>query len=730
MIYSKSDPQNIPWIKKFEVTVVEKSNHFKLQVNISSKQSSRSNADLIFSSNANSTSSKNKHWRIKNRISLINDSGKSTFDFKLNEKDLNKVLRLQVRYKENNEQHESERILLFSQVMVNLTDDTDNTALFPERKLDQYKNRIDTGVCFSGGGTRAMILAMGQMRYLHKKGYAKEIGYYSSVSGGSWAASIYGFAPQNNSSKLLGSYIDASESSKLINTSEVPEMAYGTKSLTFISNLLCSLAPLIKNKNKNYTNEMLSRWWIEAVGITFLAKNELSTPFSESLESFTLNNSSLQTILENQGSLQKIEEKKFRFMNTKRENGFYPPYYIANGLILRPTEGRNGMYIPYEYTPLYQGAGFDGKLDRSKLRIGGGNLPMFAFDTEVISKLKDGKVWVMRQNSNSLASLTTATGISSSAFAGATSSDGIINMLSLLKFLLSFVNSHSNKELQDQLNTFIKTLSEQLPNDSSFLKNWDYNEFYKNFTKKNISDTITFIIDHLDNLTPKANYFSPAQAKTTTENQLFNFGDAGLSDNFGLMALLRRKVKRIVVFVNTETEFNYQKSTPEIDTVIGAFFGMAQKDDPIQGIHLENMQVFDKALFKNLINDFKKCQEKGETLVSKNTLKVLPNKNWDVSGNYEVEILWHYNCRPKNWENEMDTNALEKLDTKGIQVLEKYSAGIIPPGKFPFYKTFPATLLGLNPFEINMLANIAEWNLIQTDDLLSEFLQIKEALTV
>lgn len=725
-MYPNYDPENIPWIRKFDVSVTEKSNHFNLQVTIDTIYSSRGSATFSISKNINSINPNDKHWHTKSKDFINNDNGKTTFNLKLKESDLNDVWRIQIHYSENNEHYEYQRILLFSELNVNLVENNDNSSLFPERKLPQYKDRVDTGVCFSGGGTRAMLLAMGQMRYLHNKGYAKNIGYYSSVSGGSWAASIYGFAPQNNINKLLGTYTTPNKSSDLINNSEIPEMALGTQNLQFLSTLVCNLASYIKNKDEKDTNQTLNRWWIESIGLAFLASNNLSTPFNESLESFTLDQFSLDSILENQGSLQQVKEKQFRFVNTKRENGSYPPFYIANSLMLRPTNGRNGLYIPYEYTPLYQGAGFNGMLDYSNTHIGGGNLPMYAYDTEVISKVKDNKVWVMRQTANSLANLTTATGTSSSAFAGATSSDGIINILKLIRFILSYVNSLTSEQFTQQINNYKDSLTEQLTQNNSLLESWNKSGLANHFTKEELSETISFILNHIDDLTPKANYFSPAKAQTSLENTLFNFGDAGLSDNFGLMALLRRQVKKIVVFVNTETQFEYKQNDSVIDETVKAFFGIAPKDDTITGIHLENMQVFEKKLFNELINDFKRCQEKGETLVSKSTYRVSKNAHWDIINEYDVEILWHYNCRPANWENEINNNALEILDTKGIQEIKPLKN----PGKFPHYGTFAATILGLNSFEINMLANIAEWNLAQTDHLLSELLQVKETASV
>ena len=76
---------------------------------------------------------------------------------------------------------------------------------FPEASLELKK----TGVCFSGGGTRAMTCAAGQMKALYDLDLWQHFGYISSVSGGTWASSIFTYyevtedGPQNDS-ELLG----------------------------------------------------------------------------------------------------------------------------------------------------------------------------------------------------------------------------------------------------------------------------------------------------------------------------------------------------------------------------------------------------------------------------------------------------------------------------------------------------------------------------------------------
>lgn len=64
---------------------------------------------------------------------------------------------------------------------------------------DLIRRTPNTGICFSGGGTRALTAAMGQLRGLGLKreqgglDLMKNVRYISCVSGGSWASTAYTF---------------------------------------------------------------------------------------------------------------------------------------------------------------------------------------------------------------------------------------------------------------------------------------------------------------------------------------------------------------------------------------------------------------------------------------------------------------------------------------------------------------------------------------------------------
>src|SRR5687767_4767891 len=64
------------------------------------------------------------------------------------------------------------------------------TYTWPEQLAGVKPN---VGICFSGGGTRALSATMGQLRGLLSFGGLNNVDYISCVSGGSWASTAFAY---------------------------------------------------------------------------------------------------------------------------------------------------------------------------------------------------------------------------------------------------------------------------------------------------------------------------------------------------------------------------------------------------------------------------------------------------------------------------------------------------------------------------------------------------------
>ncbi len=745
-MFDANDPLHCDWIKSFEVTVSRPLlfEPFYLNVYFTADYPHPDATITIVSSDTKTFDKHDLRHAHRHRIASNNVSGKTGVPLK--ESDLNRFWSVRLTFVDNDGVERCfDRDILFGQIDV-LNPTHDRETLFPERVHPAYEHRKDTGVCFSGGGTRAHLLAAGQMRFLQKYGHDKKIGYYSSVSGGSWASSIYTFASKANIEGLLGQWVEPENAKKRLKQKTIPTINRGASSGVFFASLLFNLVLTIRQQFAEHpeaasdvdatflerfsvaVDEFMrvppDRLWIEAVNLAFLVPNlPLSLTDRVIESSFTLDNASHEAIKQNSGQLQSQILNMLQANYSPHED--YPPYYIANSLMLRPQTGRADHYIPYEYTPLYQGAGFQGDWSTGtfkSMKIGG-HSPMFSYDTTLISEVSKNKAWVMRQQFDSHASLATATGTSSSAFAGATSvlsQPSLIPVEKVLNSLLDADGNSLNLNGYESLYDLIKDtglLDASDPSQAAVLKV---------FAEDNdpLTQLITSAIKYLGidglvrKMTPNANYFSPIRAESKVKNTQVNFGDAGLSDNFGLMALLRRGVKKIIVFVNTGTELELLDKpldsgvTSTIDQGMAAFFGKADQPMDVSGVRFDGMEVFDGAKFANLEKQLLDCKARKEPQVARTKLRVKTNKRWDVPESPQVDILWYYNCRPESWEEAVGKQVIKALDKEGTKHI----------GKFPFYETFKVTILGTQAFESNLMTDIAQWNLETTKDNVEDLL--------
>ena len=139
----------------------------------------------------------------------------------------------------------------------------DHGQVFAEQQTALVHRTDNTGVCFSGGGTRAQCATVGQLRALSQLGLLSELRYISSVSGGSWASSAF----------LWGS--SAHEDSALLGAHTRPE-DIDLDELKGVIPADCILSTATTNLEKAFWQQHKAgtpgpRLWTEAVGAVYLA---------------------------------------------------------------------------------------------------------------------------------------------------------------------------------------------------------------------------------------------------------------------------------------------------------------------------------------------------------------------------------------------------------------------------------------------------------------------------
>ena len=224
-------------------------------------------------------------------------------------------------------------------------DHAENSTEFPEAYLDLPS----TGVCFSGGGTRAMNCAIGQMKGLEVAGLWDDIGYVSSVSGGSWATSIFTFYHQGaaNDKELLGNIYPP----EALTLDKLDFMPKGFMGEVITRNLEDDLFERLGLDLISFgTLQKMDYIWIDGIGHTYLKKFGLYDPAKPKY--FTLNEQTRKEILE-----RNTELKVSDFITVHQQTGdIKRPFLIMNSSLLGPSKDlpiRNPENLSvFNYTPL------------------------------------------------------------------------------------------------------------------------------------------------------------------------------------------------------------------------------------------------------------------------------------------------------------------------------------------------------------------------------------------
>jgi hypothetical protein len=189
---------------------------------------------------------------------------------------------------------------------------------------------------------------------------------------------------------------------------------------------------------------------------------------------------------------------------------------------------------------------------------------------------------------------------------------------------------------------------------------------------------------------PRFKYWSPADR--TRKAKTYNFGDGGNLENLGIMALLARKVGRIVLFVNTDHEL-----------VIGNYWRVADSLRPLFGLTpgFTVNCVFEMG-FEDLMHGlWTKLSSRGPAW-HRARYRVLQNALHGIEGGWDVDITWVYNQMAWDWVDRLS----EKV--RGLLSDSEFA-------NFPHFRTFGQNkrLIDLSARQASLLAHMSCWNCAQ-----------------
>jgi len=520
------------------------------------------------------------------------------------------------------------------------------TKLFPlpdERVPAGREDAKLVGVAISGGGSRSLSAAMGQLRALRHLGHLDDVLFISSVSGGTWASAAFTYLPAEfDDDDFLGlPVLDPGKLTVDQHPGEPNEQALDflpphnlgvvPTRLGFLSDL--ELIRHLKDKY-HYADDVL---WQGIIGERIFQLWNLWNVGSDGLplQSYSFGESYLASnVLADNPQLSASD---FNLVQRKR------PILVMNGSIFSNPLDAGAQLLPFESSAF--GIGVRATFTKTDTgpggrTIGGGAIQPFAMGSAWQQDLPGDRAQVTVPSRPF--SIVDMASISSAAFA---------------------------KEIQ---------------------------------AKK----------PELDSLLPKHPYWPVANRETTAPYDYY-FADGGNLENTGVLALLARNVTRVIAFVNTATPLANDGGTITFSPDVSLLFGIvaepksAKHKEPSQQVPPNGdpafNQVFDRKKHDELVAAmWQKNGVNGEPAVIKQTLSVMPNPNFGIAGNYDVEILWVYNTAVRQFHASLSSDVRLWLDVGGAP-------------NFPNYATIEQ--LGLSAREVNLLAQLSFRVLVQEKEL-------------
>ena len=600
-------------------------------------------------------------------------------------------------------------------------------------------SRKNIAVCFSGGGSRALTCAWGQLLGLKTlkdesgKSLLDDVRYISSVSGGSWAAVLYTFRPESfTDAEFLGNSYSPSQLyytqdmpgslnvSKMGSSTlgKIPQNFANLFELDPLKNIIADFFTIIALKGIHLSTS--AKWlWAYIVGENVLAdfdlysyKNSIfkrhETPWQYSDAKFF----SLSKGYANTNIFSKAKappQNAFAYARTDSDGQPSCPMLIVNTNIVAKDCPGNTMAAPMQIPTQVSSvaAGIYGANPCATDNVGGGSVESFAFTSSLSSLSGAGQITAGFPGTYTLADITAC----SSAFYAAT-------LLEQMRKVMAKLMEHNNVQLHSHFLNFVKDEEELILRDIQPILSDIHSKLSAlNEELKSLS---------IEDLVPQYNYWPVNQvSQGAVVNQNTDFTDGGNLENTGVAGLLAQvqdNVSNIIAFVNGAEVLEQKHGQIIAATQIAPLFGVAYNEsqglfknylpggvDPFtqQPDPVGFLQVFDNsnAEFDNLCQGLYTANGAGaktDAAFFLQTLKVVENKLLGITQPNLVNVLWVQNAQVNNWQNQItDATLLQKIQAgqrKGF--LDEFA-------DFPYYNTF--LKIHQTAAETNTLAQMWAW---------------------
>ncbi|CAE7290221.1 unnamed protein product, partial [Symbiodinium pilosum] len=133
----------------------------------------------------------------------------------------------------------------------------------------------------------------------------------------------------------------------------------------------------------------------------------------------------------------------------------------------------------------------------------------------------------------------------------------------------------------------------------------------------------------------------------------FQFGDGGNLENSGLLPLLQRRAKNVIWVANSyrplSSSYDFESATP------GSFdpeaAGVVESVSSVFGYGFND--VFEKNQLLGLVRQLAELKAAGKPAVIKETLHVLPNTYWGITGGYAMNLVLIYLEEVRDFQDQL-----------------------------------------------------------------------------
>lgn len=568
---------------------------------------------------------------------------------------------------------------------------------WPELKIKDIAKRANVGIAFSGGGMRSATASLGAMRALQQLKVVDKIRYVGCISGGSWFAIPWTYLPQKYSdTNFLGSYTPPEK----LNPDEMIAQFDKPQSCMFMDMLDKSELLNKENLTEVFSQNPLpgncskDEIWGDLIGKSLLKG---MGRYHSTQRYATYTEQVRKTLLERNDNL---DEADFDCVEKPR------PFLLINACIInwnvmaklenildrdRALQPKDYPFYPFEFTPFY--SGINVKYERNDttgfFKCGGGYIENLGFDSKDPGKLDSHCVKLkVRKDFNRLS---------------------VQDMMASSGAAVAFTALHM-KMLANTADAvaFIAKLATG-PN-----------------PLVNATDKLADVVRKIASIFPRYHYWHLEEDKNVRTQHLY-FGDGGFLDNYGIMPLLRRQVKNIVVFINTDVPLSGPHVTQDdvksvkkprdgdnavnnivMDGGLPCLFGVPNAKAASGVPHRwcgHKMQIFKQDEFAPLINTMLDRKEAGGPVYYRKKLQVLKNDFFGVNAAYEADICFIMLQDCPAWTKQMQGSFRKRLDKREED--SDFAA-------FPNYATFGVNKLLESELsleeKVKKLTNLQEMN--------------------